>query len=58
MDDEHILTLVETIDGADLDAVGVFALDALVVDDVGHSALDYKSPQGARRPAQAVHLLA
>ena len=39
MDDEHILALVETIDGADLDAIGVFALYALIVDDVGHSAL-------------------
>src|SRR6478752_7760162 len=35
MDDEHVLTLVETIDGADLHAVHQFALDATLVDDVG-----------------------
>src|SRR5262245_28495769 len=35
MDDEHVLTLVETIDGADLYAVHQFALDATLVDDVG-----------------------
>src|SRR5579862_1177078 len=36
MDDEHVLALVEAIHGADLDAVHVFAFDAIVVDDVGH----------------------
>jgi hypothetical protein len=35
MDDEHVLTLVETIDGTDLHAVHQFALDATLVDDVG-----------------------
>jgi hypothetical protein len=35
MNDEHVLTLVETIDGADLHAVHKFALDATLVDDVG-----------------------
>ena len=35
MDDEHVLTLVETIDGADLHAVHQFTLDATLVDDVG-----------------------
>ena len=35
MDDEHVLTLVEAIDGADLHAVHQFALDATLVDDVG-----------------------
>src|ERR1700678_3034062 len=28
MDDQHVLALVKAIDGADLDAVGIFALDA------------------------------
>ena len=36
MDDEHIFALVEAIHGADLDAIGEFALDAIFVDDVGH----------------------
>ena len=36
MDDEHVLALVEAIHGAHLDAVHVFALDAIIVDDVGH----------------------
>ena len=35
MDDKHVLTLVETIDGADLHAVHQFTLDATLVDDVG-----------------------
>ena len=37
MDNEHVLTLVETIYGADLHAVHQFALDATLVDDVGQS---------------------
>src|SRR6516162_858113 len=36
VDDQHVLALVKTIDGANLDAVHVFAFDAIVVDDVGH----------------------
>jgi hypothetical protein len=35
MDNEHVLALVETIDGADLHAVHQFALDATLVDNVG-----------------------
>jgi hypothetical protein len=35
MDDEHVLTFVETIDGTDLHAVHQFALNATLVDDVG-----------------------
>jgi hypothetical protein len=35
MDDEHVLTLVEAIDGADLHAIHQFALDATLVDNVG-----------------------
>ena len=38
MDDEHVLALVETIDGADLYTVGIFAVDTIVVDDVSHRA--------------------
>src|SRR5262245_46396275 len=36
MDDEHVVALVEAVDGADLDAVHVLALDAVFGDDVGH----------------------
>jgi hypothetical protein len=39
MNDEHVLTFVEAIDGADLDAIGVFALDAFFIDDVGHGSV-------------------
>jgi hypothetical protein len=34
--DEHVLALVEAIDRTDFNAIGVFALDARFVDDVGH----------------------
>src|SRR5262245_15353384 len=50
MDDEHVLTLVETIDGADLHAVHQFALDATLVDDVGQLML-----LPADRRAQIIH---
>jgi hypothetical protein len=33
---EHVLTLVETLRWTDLDAIHVFTLDAVIVDDVGH----------------------
>ena len=36
IDDEHVLALVEAVDRADLDAVGVLALDAVIGDDIGH----------------------
>jgi hypothetical protein len=36
MNDEHVLALVETVDRAYLDAVHVFALDAIFSDDVSH----------------------
>src|SRR6476620_7548013 len=39
MDHQHVLALVEAIDGADLDAVGVLALDAGLSDDVSHPTL-------------------
>jgi hypothetical protein len=37
MDDEHVLAFIEAVDGADLDAVHVLALDAVFGDDVSHS---------------------
>jgi hypothetical protein len=37
VNDEHILAFIEAIDRANLDAVGVFALDAVLVDDVRHA---------------------
>jgi hypothetical protein len=39
MDDQHVLALIEAIHGADLDAVHVFAFDAIIVDDIGHCSL-------------------
>ena len=39
MDDQHVLALVEAIDGAHLDTIGVLALDAGLSDDVGHPKL-------------------
>src|SRR5262249_7795177 len=36
VNDEHILTEIEAVDGADLDAIHVFAFDAVVGDDMGH----------------------
>src|SRR5262249_46453842 len=38
MNDEHALALVEAVHGADLHAVHVLAVNAVVVDDVGHRA--------------------
>jgi hypothetical protein len=38
MDHQHVFTLIETIYGADFDAVCVLAGNAVVVDDVGHVA--------------------
>jgi hypothetical protein len=39
MDDQHVLTLVETVYRADLNAIGVFAFDAGFSDDVSHPGL-------------------
>jgi hypothetical protein len=36
MNDEHVLAFVETVDRTDLDAVHVFAFDAIVGHDIGH----------------------
>ena len=38
VDVEHRFSLVETLDRTDNDAVGVFAVEARLGDDVGHSA--------------------
>ena len=37
MDDEHVLALVEAINRTDLNAIGVFALNAFFVHDIGHA---------------------
>ena len=39
MDDEHVFALVETIDGAHLDAIHVLTFDTVFIDDVGHRIL-------------------
>jgi hypothetical protein len=39
MNDEHVLAFIEAIDGADLDAIHVFALDAILGNDVCHAFL-------------------
>lgn len=39
MNDEHVLAFVEAIDRANFNAIGVFAFDAGIVDDVSHPGL-------------------
>jgi hypothetical protein len=39
MDDQHVLALVEAVDGTDFNAVGIFAFDAGFSDDVSHPGL-------------------
>jgi hypothetical protein len=39
VDDQHVLALVKAIDGADFNAVGIFAFDAGFSDDVSHPGL-------------------
>jgi hypothetical protein len=36
MDDEHVLAFVEAVHRTHFDAVGIFALNAVVGDDIGH----------------------
>ena len=36
VNDEHVIAFIEAVDRANLDAVHVFALNAIVRDDVGH----------------------
>ena len=38
MDHEHILAFIEAVDRTNLNAIGVFALDAVLVNDVGHAS--------------------
>src|SRR6266446_2202502 len=50
VDHQHVRPFVEAIDRADIDAVGVLALDAAFHDDVGHRAiLCVAGPPGGRR---------
>jgi hypothetical protein len=39
MDDQHVVAFVEAIDRTDFHAIHVFALDAIVGDDIGHLAV-------------------
>src|SRR5882757_4267810 len=39
MDDQHVVTLVEAVHGADFNAIGIFAFDAGFSDDVSHPKL-------------------
>ena len=41
VDHQHVLTLIETIYGAYFNAVRVFALNASVVNDIGHEPVSY-----------------
>jgi hypothetical protein len=36
MDDKHVFTLVKTVDRANFYAIHIFALDAVLGDDIGH----------------------
>src|SRR5437660_3975840 len=58
IDHQHIRALVDAIDGADVDAVGVFALDAAFRDDVGHRAiLEFGgAPEGEPRKSKIIRL--
>src|SRR5690349_19627354 len=49
MDHQHVVALVEAIDGADLHAVHVLALDAVFGDDVGHRASSFVSAEWSFR---------
>jgi hypothetical protein len=39
MNDEHVLAFVEAIDRTNFNAVGIFAFNAGIVDDVSHPGL-------------------
>src|SRR5512132_1239449 len=53
MDDEHVLALVEAIDGAYFDAVHELASDTALGDDVGHAPLHSYRRAGALSRASA-----
>jgi hypothetical protein len=36
MDDQHVFALIKTINRAYLNAIGVFAADTFVINDIGH----------------------
>jgi hypothetical protein len=57
MNDEHVLALIKAIDGTDLDAVGVFAHDAFVVDDVGHDPVGLPACSQIARLARMAAIL-
>src|SRR5262249_6567967 len=48
VNDQHVLALVETVYGADFDAVGVLTLDANFGDDVSHRSHTFSGPIPAR----------
>jgi hypothetical protein len=41
MNHEHVLTLIEAIYGANFNAISVFASNAGIIDDVGHSLVSF-----------------
>jgi hypothetical protein len=41
VDHQEVRAFVKTVHRADFDAVGVFALDAVVQDDIGHGVLRF-----------------
>jgi hypothetical protein len=47
MDDEHILALIEAVDGTHRDTVGGLTLDASLIDDVGHKGTQLVGIPGA-----------
>src|SRR5581483_11952129 len=49
VDHEHVLTFIEAVDRTDLYAVHVLALDAGVVDDVGHDFWSWCGRQNRRQ---------
>src|SRR5688572_7831190 len=49
IDDEHVRSFVEAVDGAHLDAIGVLALDTGFRDDEGHAIAPQGAPSGAVR---------
>ncbi len=46
VDDQHVLAFVETVDRAHFDAVSVFALYAVLVDDIRHSSVSVRHIAG------------
>jgi len=51
MDNQHVLALVETVDGANFHAVHVLALDAGFSDDIGHRRRPAVLSKGVARVA-------